>query len=76
VKRGKWRQLKRSDQGRLDGERRGAVNVIVGKRKVSECESFLSYVFKDACFPPECEDRIKIKIPSSDIKFPSAQIVF
>jgi len=42
---------------------------------MSECESFLSYLFKDACFPPECEDGIKIKT-SSDIKAHYAQIVF
>jgi len=52
-----------------------------GKRgregKMLGCESFLSRLFKDACFPPECEDRIKIKTSSSsNIKFPSTQIVF
>ena len=44
-----------------------------------ECESFQSYVFKDARFPPEREDRIKIKThppPPPDIKLPSTQIVF
>jgi len=33
-----------------------------GKRvleKKLECKSFLSYVFKDACFPPKCNDRKK-----------------
>jgi len=52
-----------------------------GKRgregKMLGCESFLSHLFKDAFFPPECEDRIKIKTSSSsNIKFPSTQIVF
>jgi len=42
-----------------------------------ECESFQSHVFKNARFPPGCEDSIKIKTsPSSDIKLPSTQIVF
>jgi len=41
-----------------------------------ECESILSNVFEDACFAPECEDKIKIKTSSSDIKFPSTRIVF
>ena len=36
---------------------------------------FLSSVFNDAYFPSECEDRIKIKTPSSDIKLPVAQII-
>jgi len=25
-----------------------------------ECESFLSYVFKDACFPPKCDDNVEL----------------
>ena len=29
------------------------------ERKKLECKSFLSYVFKDISFPPECDDRIK-----------------
>jgi len=37
---------------------------------------FLIYVFNDACFPSMCEDRIKIKTPSSDFKLPAAQMVF
>jgi len=44
--------------------------------RMFECESFPSHVFKDACFPPECEAIIKIKTSSSEIKFPSTQIVF
>ena len=40
--------------GGLDRERRDATSVIVGKvslgGKKLECKSFLSYVFKDACF--------------------------
>ena len=31
-------------------------------------EVFLGYVFNDACFPSEWEDRIKIKTFSSDIR--------
>jgi len=31
------------------------------ERKKLECKSFLSYVFKDISFPPECDDRKKIK---------------
>jgi len=37
-----------------------------------ECESFLSYVFNDGCFPPKCNDRIKIETFPSDIKLLSA----
>jgi len=33
----------------------------VEERKNLECKSFLSYVFKDVSFPPECDNRIKIK---------------
>ena len=40
-----------------------------------ECGSSQSYVFKDACFSPECEDRIKIKTSSPDTKSSSTQIV-
>jgi len=36
----------------------------------------LSYVFKDACFPLHCHDRIKIKASSSDIKLPIGQIFY
>jgi len=36
------------------------------ERKKLERKSFPRYVFKDACFPPECDDRKNIKI-SSDI---------
>jgi len=41
-----------------------------------ECKGFLSYVFKDACSPPKCDDRIKIKISSSYIKLLSTQTVY
>jgi len=67
----------------LDGERRGAANIIYrkereGERKTLECEKFseLQYVFKDACFPPKCDDRMKIKTSSSDIKLSVAQSFF
>jgi len=46
------------------------------ERKKLECKSFLSYVFKDISFPPECDDRIKIKTLSSIISPPSTQILF
>ena len=41
-----------------------------------EDKSFLRYVFKDISFPPECDDRIKIKTLSSIISPPSTQIIF
>jgi len=28
------------------------------ERKKLECKSFLSYVFKDISFPPECDDSV------------------
>jgi len=34
VKRREWREWKRGNEGRLDRERRGAVNVIVGKERL------------------------------------------
>jgi len=37
------------------------------ERKKLECKGFLSYVFKDISFPPECDGRIKIKTLSSII---------
>jgi len=37
---------------------------------------FRSYEFKDACFPSNCEDRIKFKASSSDVKLPVVQIIF
>jgi len=46
------------------------------ERKKLECKSFLSYVFKDISFPPECDDRIKIKTLFSIISPPSTQILF
>jgi len=36
-------------------------------------EVFFSYVFKDACFPLQCDDRIKIKTSSSNAEVPVAQ---
>ena len=42
-----------------------------------ECGSFPSFVlklnFNDVCFPPKCNDRIKIKTPSSYIKLPDSR---
>jgi len=35
-------------------------------------EVFFSYVFKDACFPSQCDDRIKIKTSSSNTESPVA----
>jgi len=46
------------------------------ERKKLECKSFLSYVFKDISFPPECDDRIKFKTSSSIISPPSTQMIF
>ena len=46
------------------------------ERKKLECKGFLSYVFKDNDFPPECDDRIKIKTLSSIISPPSTPIFF
>jgi len=67
VKRSKLGERTRRGQGRLDRERIYAANVILGKeileRKKLECNFFLSCVFKDASFPPECEERIKIRHP-------------
>jgi len=46
------------------------------ERKNLECKGFLSYVFKDISFNPECDDRIKIKTLSSIISPPSTPILF
>jgi len=46
------------------------------ERTKLECKGFLSYVFKDISFPPECDYRIKIKTLSSIISPPSTQILF
>ena len=62
----------------MEGE--GARGMYRGGREadngVLECKSFPSYVFKDACFPQECGDRIRIKTFSSDIKLPVGRMVF
>ena len=39
-----------------------------------ECESVLNSVLNDVCFPPKCDDRIKIKIFFFDIKLLSARL--
>jgi len=65
--------------GWTDGERiQGMLSwgKTVLERKKLECKSFLSYVFKDISFPPECDDRIKIKTLFSIISPPSTQILF
>ena len=69
---------------RLDGERRGEKGCGQRYHEQREAEmgrrwnvkAFLSYVSKDACFPSKCDDRIKIKTSSSDIKLPGVVIVF
>ena len=33
---------------------------------------FLEFVFNDVCFPPRCDNRMKIMTSPSDIKLPSA----
>ena len=40
------------------------------ERKKAKFGSFLSYAFNDVCFSPKCEDIIKIKISSSNIRAP------
>jgi len=62
----------------LDGERRGPANVIVGEERLGKgdvrMERFFELCkFKDPCFPPRYDGRIKIKVSSSDIKPPTAQ---
>ena len=62
-------EAKTSGEVKQRGERRSECyrGGRVSREGGLECKSFLSYVFKDACFPPECHDRIKIKTSSSDI---------
>jgi len=57
-----------------DGERRGAANVIVRTKFFLVTRVPYQYVFKDACFPLRCDDRIKIKTSSTQL--PVAQIFY